>query len=296
MKPKVTVGICVKNGAATLSDAVESVQAQDFPHGLIEVIFVDDGSTDDSLPIMRSYVRTMSISARVFSQEWRGLGASRQLVVEQAQGEYIVWVDCDMVLPKDHVRKQVEFMDANPRVGLAKARYGTVNCESVIAALENLPFVLYDSNDGSLDVKLPGTGGAIFRVCALRQVGGFDVHLKGVGEDQDVAYRVKHGGWLIERSSAIFYERRVRTWAGLWKKWLWYGQGNFHLYLKNRNIFSLYRMNTIAGLVNGCLRMRDAYRKIHKSYVLLMPFQLAFTMTAWCAGFSEEKQHFRSHI
>jgi glycosyltransferase involved in cell wall biosynthesis len=295
MKLKVTVGICVKNGAATLSDAVESVQAQDFPHELIEVIFVDDGSTDDSLQIMRSYAKTMSIPARVFSQEWRGLGLSRQLVVEQARGEYIVWVDCDMVLPKDHVKKQVEFMDANPRVGLAKARYETVKSENVPAALENLPFVLADSNNVPLDLNLPGTGGAIFRLDAIKQVGGFDINLKGVGEDQDIAYRMKHRGWLIKRSSAVFHERRLGTWNGLWRKWLWYGHGDYHLYLKNRNIFSLFRMNALAGLVNGFLRMPDAYRKIHKSYVLLMPFHLAFTMTAWCIGFSMEKWPFRAH-
>jgi glycosyltransferase involved in cell wall biosynthesis len=296
MKLNVTVGICVKNGAATLSDAVASVQTQDFPHELIEVIFVDDGSTDDSLKIMRSYAKKMNIPTRVFSHEWQGLGPSRQLVVEQAHGEYIAWVDCDMVLPKDHVRKQVEFMDANPKVGLAKARYGTLKGENVIAALENLLFVLYDSYDGSIDLRLPGTGGAIFRADAIRQVGGFDVRLKGVGEDQDIAYRIKYSGWLIKRSSAVFYERRVSTWSDLWKKWLWYGHGDYHLYLKNRNIFSLSRMNTIAGFVNGFLRMPDAYRKIHKPYVLLMPFHLTFTLTAWHVGFSREKQHFHPHL
>jgi glycosyltransferase involved in cell wall biosynthesis len=295
MKPKVTIGICVKNGAATLAEAVDSVLAQDFSHELTELIFVDDGSTDNSLRIMKSYAGKNGTSTRLFTQEWRGLGASRQLVVDQAKGEYIVWVDCDMVLPKDHVRKQVEFMDANPRVGLAKARYETVKSESVPAALENLPFVLADSNDVPLDLKLPGTGGAIFRVNAVKQVGGFDVNLKGVGEDQDIAYRVKHCGWLIKRSSAIFHEKRVGTWNGLWKKWLWYGHGDYHLYLKNRNIFSLFRMNALAGLVNGFLQIPDAYRKIHKSYVLLMPYHLAFTMTAWCIGFSNEKWLFHPH-
>jgi glycosyltransferase involved in cell wall biosynthesis len=296
MKPRVTLGICVKNGAASLIDTLKSVQSQDFPHGLMEIIFVDDGSNDATLQIMKNYADISDTPTRIFSWKWQGLGASRQLVVEQASGEYIIWVDCDMILLKDHVSKQVEFMDANPKVGLAKARYGTADGSNVVAALENLPFMLHDFNGVPLDRNLPGTGGAIFRIDALRKIGGFDVNLKGTGEDQDVAYRVRHAGWLLERTSALFYERRVTNWSGLWKKWTWYGRGDYHLYSKNRRIFSPFRMNTFAGFVNGFLRMPGAYRKTHKPYVLLMPFHLAFTMSAWCAGFSWEKQHFRSNL
>jgi len=296
MKPVVTVGVCVRNSASTIREAVESIMAQDFPHESMEVVFVDDGSEDNTLAIICWYVARMDIVAKVFPQSWQGLGASRNLVVNNAGGKYIVWVDGDMVLPVDHVRKQVEFMEKNPEVGIAKARYEIRKEESIVAVLENVPFAIHDSKNVSLDSKLPGTGGAIFRVDAISQVGGFDVHLKGVGEDQDAAYRVKHGGWLIERTSAVFYEKRVATWSGLWKKWLWYGHGDYYLYLKNRNIFSLFRMNALAGLVNGFLQMPDAYRTIHRFYVLLMPFHSVFTMTAWCTGFSREKQHFRSYL
>jgi len=44
-----------------------------------------------------------------------------------------------MILPRDHVIKQVEFMNKNPKVGIAKARYGMINQESIVAVLENVP-------------------------------------------------------------------------------------------------------------------------------------------------------------
>ena len=286
MKPRVTVGTCVRDGAATLAEAVESVLAQDYPHELMEIIFVDDGSTDNSDGIMKRYVGKTDMRSRVFSQPWRGLGASRQLIVNAAEGEYIVWVDCDMVLPTDHVRKQIDFMDRNPKVGIAKARYELSKEDNAVAILENIPFVLHDSRNGSLDLKLPGTGGAVFRVEAIRKVGGFDSKLVGVGEDQDAAFRVKSGGWLIMRSPAIFYEKRVNTWKNLWRKWFWYGQGDHQLYQKNRNVFSLFRMNPLAGVVNGLLQVSDAYRLTGKIPVLILPFHSAFRMFAWCFGFS----------
>ncbi|MHA1267705.1 MAG: glycosyltransferase [Candidatus Helarchaeota archaeon] len=291
-KIKVTIGVCVRNSAVTLHEAIESISCQDYPHELMEVIFVDDGSKDTTLSIINSYVSKMDTSVKVFHHEWKGLGPSRNVVVDNASGDYIIWVDGDMVLPKDHVRKQVEFMEQKPKVGIAKARYGFMRGENIVASLENIPFIVFDSKNGSLYSKLPGTGGAIFRVEAIRQVNGFDDRLKGVGEDQDVAYRIKVAGWRIERSHALFFERRVQSWKRLWQKYFWYGHGDYTLYLKNRKIFSIYRMIPLAGFVAGASLIFYAYRLTKCKTVFLLPFHFAFKMAAWCAGFTKSKIEF----
>jgi len=284
-KAKVTIGVCVRDSADTIREAIESIICQDYPHEFMEVIFVDDGSEDETLSIINSYVPRMDMKVKVFHHEWKGLGASRNVVVDNSGGDYIIWVDGDMILPKDHVRKQVEFMKQNPKVGIAKGRYGFVSRESVVAALENVPFVVFDSRNGSLNSKLPGTGGAIFRVDALRQVGGLDNNLKGVGEDQDVAYRIKVAGWSIQRSCAVFYERREQTWKGLWNKYFRYGCGDYELYRKNRDIFSPYKMVPIVGFIVGMMISPSAYRITRRLSVFLLPFHFAFKMAAWCVGF-----------
>lgn len=293
MKPKVTIGICVRNGAFTLHEAIESVMAQDYPHKLMEVIFVDDGSTDDTCSVINDYISKIDIEVKVFRHEWKGLGYSRNVVVNNAEGKYIIWVDCDMILPRDHVRKQVEFMEENGKVGIAKARYGLIGTENTIAILENFPFLLYDSKDVPLDSKLPGTGGAIFRVEAIRQVGRFDNSLKGTGEDQDIAFRIRKAGWLIKRSHAIFYEKRARTFREVWKKWFWYGLGDYDLYLKNRDIFSIFGMSPFSGFVRGLLYIPDAYRLLRKKAVFLLPLHLAFQKFAWFLGFTHNKKSHR---
>jgi len=289
LKPKVTIGICVRNGASTISEAIESIIAQDYPHELMEVIFVDDGSEDETLSVINSYVQKMDMKVKVFHHEWKGLGASRNVVVNNAEGKYIIWVDGDMILPPNHVRVQVEFMEQNSKVGVAKAKYGIMAGGSMVEVLENAPFVILDSINGSLDSKLPGTGGAIYRVEAIRQAGGFDEKLKGTGEDQDAAFRIKNLGWLIKRSPAIFYERRSRTWRMIWKKWIWYGFGDYDLYCKNRSIFSLFKMNPLAGFVNGLLQVAPAYKLIRKKFVFLLPFHMSLEMTAWCLGFIKKQ-------
>jgi len=287
MKPKVTVGVCVKNAEATIKDAIESILVQDFPHELMEVIFVDDGSDDKTLSIINSYVPKMDMQVKVFHQEWKGLGATRNVVVNNASGDYIVWTDGDMILPRDHVRKQVEFMEKNQKVGIAKARYGICSGENLLALLEDAGFLAVDSkHGGKVTSRTLGTGGSIYRVEAIRQVGGFNDGITGVGEDMDAEYRIRKAGWLTYMgTTALFYERRMQAWKDFWDKYLWYGYGDYHLYRKNRNLFSLYKMVPIAGFVAGALYTPNAYRLTRRKSVFLLPFHFAFKMAAWCLGF-----------
>jgi glycosyltransferase involved in cell wall biosynthesis len=294
MKPKVTIGVCVRNCAAIICYAIDSLIAQDYPHELMEVIFVDDGSEDETLSVINSYIPKMDMKVKVFHHKWKGLGASRNVVVNNAEGKYIIWVDSDMILPPNHVRVQVEFMEQNSKVGVAKAKYGVMTEGNIVEVLENVPFVIHDSKNVSLDLKLPGTGGAIYRVKAIRQAGGFDEKLKGTGEDQDAAFRMREAGWLIGRSPAIFFERKDQAWIMIWKKWFWYGLGNYDLYRKNRGIFSLFGMNPVAGFIKGLTYIVDAYKLLHRKCVFLLPFHYTFKMTAWCLGFIRgqiEKDH-----
>jgi len=289
MKPIVTVGICVKNCEFSIREAVDSICDQDFPHELMEVIVVDDGSEDRTLPVVLDLVSRMDMQVKVFHSEWRGLGPARNVVVDSANGDYIVWVDGDMMLPKDHVRKQVEFMEQNPKVAIAKARYGIPLGENLIAFLENIVDVTKDAiaeNEWKTYSNLPGTGGSIYRIKAIRQVRGFDSNLKRVGEDQDAAYRVKKAGWLIYRTKAVFYEKRkLDSWKTLWDKYLWYGYDHYRLHHKNRSLFTFYKMVPPASFIAGLLHSTIAYRLTHRKAVFLLPFQYAFKMTAWTLGF-----------
>ena len=52
MKPKVTLGICARNAEKSIALALKSVIRQDFPHELMEIVFVDDGSEDNTLKIV----------------------------------------------------------------------------------------------------------------------------------------------------------------------------------------------------------------------------------------------------
>jgi glycosyltransferase involved in cell wall biosynthesis len=285
--PKVTIGICVKNGSKVIREAIDSILKQDYPHELMEVIFVDDGSKDGTLSIINKRVPDMDIKTQVFHHEWRGLGFSRNVIVKNASGDYIVWVDSDMELPADHVRKQVEFMQQNPKVGIAKAKYGLIKGENLVSFLENISYAAVDRMYGGRPTSRPiGTGGSIYRVESIRQANGFDDKLQGVGEDMDAESRVSQAGWLLYLGSpAVFYERRRQSWRSLYSECFWHGYGGYFIFRKSGGAVSLFKLTPLAGFVVGAWYSTVGYRVFPGKAVFLLPLQYTLKRTAWCLGF-----------
>lgn len=286
-KPTVTIGVCVKDSALTIDGAIRSIIAQDFPHQLTEVIFVDDGSKDATLSIIQQYIRKMDMHVKVFSTDWQGLGRARNTVVNESNSDFIIWVDGDMLLPKDHVRKQIEFMKENPNVGIAKARYGTLPNESIIPFLENVGYVVNDWLYGCRPThRNLGTGGSIYRVEAIRKAGGFDDKISGVGEDSDAEFSVRKAGWLLYLASpALFYERRRRSIVAMWDEGFWYGYGQHYIYRKSQGILSLFKLTPLISFFIGAWYATVAYRLTHRKAVFFLPFLYSLKRLAWMIGF-----------
>ena len=96
--PLVSIVIPVHNRARMVCDTLASVRAQTYP--LIEIIVVDDGSTDNSLSIVKSF----ALEKRVFHLESaRGPSAGRNLGVDKANGDYVVFLDDDDLLHPGHI-------------------------------------------------------------------------------------------------------------------------------------------------------------------------------------------------
>lgn len=296
-RPLVTVGLCIRNCQDTIVETLDSILAQDFPPALLEAILVDDGSEDSTLSIVQECVSKMDFDSRVFSSRWMGLGLARQIVVDNAQGKYVVWVDGDMTLSKGFIRKQVDFMEKNPSVGIAKGKCGFSPNESLVGFLENVPFVVFhNQQEGRILKKLLGTGGAIYRIESIKDAGGFDLRIKGAAEDVDLEHRIRNAGWTVCVSRAIFYEKRPRTWKNLWSKYIWYGYGMHYALHKAREIERLYEMSPPAALLEGFFCSVSAYKLIPRKTVFLLPLHFLFKMTAWSLGYIQSHASSYGHL
>jgi len=230
----ITIGLCVKNAEATIDEAVNSISNQDYPHDKMEIIVVDGHSQDKTLKIIKEDLSKTSIKA-TYLFENVGLGFARQIVVARASGDYIIWVDGDIILSKDYVRNQVEFMETHPSVGIAVGSLGLLDGDNWVATLENVGYVIDSQRHHDKPTsKLLGTEGSIYRIEAVRQVGGFDPNIRGAQEDMDVAYRIRKVGWGLHITKAMFYERQRRTWKAIWRQHYWYGYGLHFMQHKNK--------------------------------------------------------------
>jgi glycosyltransferase involved in cell wall biosynthesis len=298
MKPVITIGICVRNGERVLRNAFDSIINQDFPQDQIQVIVVDDGSKDATPKIISAYASKFGSNAKFFQTSWGGLGHARNLVINQADGKFILWLDSDEILTKSYVSKQVSIMKNNPRVGITSGVFKMVP-GNIILNLELIPFIVIKTNYKKprnfiwKTEKLIGTGGSTFRVEALKQVNGFNEAIKGAGEDLDIALRIRKAGWLTNLNDGEFFETHngMFTFAHLWSKYVWYGNSCQKMYRENREIFSIARMSPLAGLITGFLFLPSAYLLLHQKKVFLLPIHYGLKMTAWMSGFIKGQIH-----
>ncbi len=120
MKVKVSILIPLYNAEAYIAEAVESALQQTYQN--IEIIIVDDGSTDNSLSIARDYE---SDKVKVFSQLNKGASAARNKAFKLSSGELIQYLDADDILDTHKVEEQVKaFRDVQEQEAIINGRWG----------------------------------------------------------------------------------------------------------------------------------------------------------------------------
>src|ERR1051325_4867859 len=86
-RPRFTVASAVYDVAPYLPQFIASIEGQDFDLGRVEVVMVDDGSTDESLAVLEEWAMRRPELVRVLSQQNAGQGAARNAGLALARGE-----------------------------------------------------------------------------------------------------------------------------------------------------------------------------------------------------------------
>ncbi len=107
---KVSVIVPVYNVAAYLGECLDSLLAQTIDHDEMEVLLINDGSTDGSLEICREYAKLFPVF-KVFSKENEGLSATRNYGIERAGGKYLMYLDSDDMFIPETVKAVTDFFD-----------------------------------------------------------------------------------------------------------------------------------------------------------------------------------------
>ncbi len=114
---KVSVVMPVYNAEATVSQTLESLRAQTFQS--LEIIVVNDGSTDGTLEILRNQP-----DIKLLDHSHRGIVPALNDGLAAASGEYIARMDADDLCHPERIEKQASFLDTFPEIGIVGCRVG----------------------------------------------------------------------------------------------------------------------------------------------------------------------------
>lgn len=121
--PMVSVAIPVYNREKLVVETIESVLNSTFKD--FEIVLVDDGSTDNTLAVLRQYALKDNRIKVVHLPKNRGVSAARNAAQDAARGKYIVILDSDDLLFPRHLEKMVRAMEENPSFDVIKPRFIT---------------------------------------------------------------------------------------------------------------------------------------------------------------------------
>lgn len=165
--------IPVFNRAALLREAVDSVLAQSYRP--IEIVIVDDGSTDETVAVCGDLAQTSEGVVRTICQENAGPGAAREAGRVAARGEFLQFLDSDDLLEPRKFELQVAALRARPEAGVA---YGPTRWRNEDGSLQDG----YSKRSGEkVDSLFPGMLGArlwdtpapLYRAEVVERAGGW---------------------------------------------------------------------------------------------------------------------------
>ncbi len=130
-QPLVSIIIPAYNSEKYLAEAISSALDQTWPNK--EIIIIDDGSTDGTLPIAREFESEM---VRLFYQENKGASGARNKGLQEAKGQFIQFLDGDDLLSPDKIAIQIDALLQNPG---KIAACGTVHFKDGSPCREGMP-------------------------------------------------------------------------------------------------------------------------------------------------------------
>lgn len=135
MRDLVSILVPAYNSAEWLSETITCVLKQTWTAK--EIIIVDDGSTDDSLAIARSFKKR---GVRIISQENKGACAARNRALAEANGDYIQFLDADDLMARNKIEVQVRRLKKEPEGTIAAAKWERFYNDPGEADLEAINF------------------------------------------------------------------------------------------------------------------------------------------------------------
>ena len=190
---KVSIIIPVYNCEKYICECIDSVLAQDYPN--MEVIAVDDGSTDSTPELLDTYADMIT----VFHQANKGAAGAINTGIELSEGYLVTWVGADDIYLPGRVSKLVRMFIERPAVGLIYTDYVTIDAEGKDIHAWQIPELTQELLPRQLIIhNFINAATVMVRRGAYNLVGGYDEEM-GADCDGDMWFRMLKAGIKFAR-------------------------------------------------------------------------------------------------
>jgi cellulose synthase/poly-beta-1,6-N-acetylglucosamine synthase-like glycosyltransferase len=213
----ITVLVPMHNEESVAGDVLDALVRSAYPHALLEIIPIDDHSSDGTALILEEYARAFSFIRPIYRRSGlRGKPSGLNDALAAATHEVVLIFDADYRPPADLLRQlSAAFLD--PQVGAVMGRVVPYNTSrNILTRLLSFErsggYQVSQQARYSLDL-LPQYGGTVggFRKKVVLDLGGFDARMHA--EDTDLTFRLALAGWKIAyANSAECYEQVPESW------------------------------------------------------------------------------------
>lgn len=215
--PLVSVVIPAYNCARYVEEAIGSALAQDYP--ALEVVVVEDGSTDATLEKLTQLQDRYPDRVRVFTQPNSGSAVARNRGIREARGEFIAFLDADDIWLPEKIRAQIAYLQSHPDVALVYCDYlewlpGVDAAELTSERNRGLALdAVDDTQSGWLYPRLltdciVWTSSVVARRSLLETIGDFDATLRR-GQDYDYWLRASQATRIVKLARVMALYRIV---------------------------------------------------------------------------------------
>ena len=229
--PRISVVIASFNSMRTITQCLNSIRDQDHPS--YEVIVVDDGSTDGSPEICRSYPMV-----RLIRLDRGGPSRARNKGIEEARGEFIAFTDSDCIVRKDWLRELERGFLEEAVAGVGgdqvspkdESEFGRSVQEFFRAVGFFTDYINLEKTIG--ETRHNPSCNVAYRKKVLEEVGGFEED-QFPCEDLEIDLKIRRRGYrLMFNPDAVVAHFRPRSYRAFTRMMSRYGSGEWHLWRK----------------------------------------------------------------
>ncbi|MBN2542791.1 glycosyltransferase [bacterium] len=277
---KISIIIPVYNAEKTIEPLLKALENQTVSKKQLQIILVDNRSTDNTLKIIDKYLDKLPITVTP-EYETQNSYAARNKGLKRAEGEVICFLDSDCIPDKDWLREGIKYFQTYPDRYLVA---GVIKC-----AFEDMNNIIeiYDSTvhlDQEYYVQIGGSGaGNLFaRKEVIDKIKGFEERIISGGDFEFCRRAQQNGFKLYYNRKTIVHHPTMRTLNELLRKSIRFGIGDTQLW-RIKKTKKLYFLNPL-NYIPGPAFFQKVYK--HKRQNLIIPLMFLFCVEAFARAVS----------